>query len=241
MTIYPREIAGRFDPSSLKGQFIVCRNQEFVPDGWEVHDLGGSWWLGLNELPVVRVVDEAGVQTGWLLGTAVDPIECRVLTEEIGQSDLLGRLDYLSGRFVAILPLYGLGKVFLDPAGSLSLVYAPDDSIIASSLMLVPYSSRTRDDDDLIETLGIPERNGVYPFGLTPRRGVRRLLPNFALDITTWEATRCWGRAFDHLDDLSAVAVRSFKSLHRLSTLWLRRACVCADYSRARFPMPGRV
>jgi hypothetical protein len=61
--------------------------------------------------------------------------------------------------------------------------------------MLVPYSEKTQMHRELIEAIG-GEKNGWY-FGLTPRHGIERLLPNHVLDLSTWQPTRHWPAAED--------------------------------------------
>jgi hypothetical protein len=47
-------------------------------------------------------------------------------------------------------------------------------------------------DTDLIKMVGIPDRDGWYPFGLTSKKGVERLIPNHYLDLVTWDSYRHW-------------------------------------------------
>jgi hypothetical protein len=47
-------------------------------------------------------------------------------------------------------------------------------------------------DEELIAILGMPDSGLYYPSGLTPRRGLRRLLPNHFLDLSAWKSIRHW-------------------------------------------------
>jgi hypothetical protein len=71
-------------------------------------------------------------------------------------------------------------------------VYSPAQAIAASSLFLVPYSESTQDDQELLSAFRIPETKAYYAFGLTPRRGVHRLLPNHYLDLQAFVDVRHW-------------------------------------------------
>ncbi len=98
----------------------------------------------------------------------------------------------LGGRFVAIHWAEPEPHVYLDPCGSLAVVFCPGERIVASSPNLVPYTAGTQDNHALIRAIGVPERDGMYRFGLTPRHGIERLLPNHMLDLSSWTASRHW-------------------------------------------------
>jgi hypothetical protein len=117
------------DCNPLHDQFILCRDRGQIPDVWLIHRVG-QWWLGHHpSLPVVRLSDEVGSPLGWLLGWAVDD---RGKLEEADETaavsfataDELEDWIYLhGGRFVAIVVGSPLARVYLDPCGSLSVVY----------------------------------------------------------------------------------------------------------------------
>ena len=76
--------------------------------------------------------------------------------------------------------------VHLDAIGSQPAVYHAESGTVASSPGLID----AEDDAGLVAAFDVVARDGWYPFGLTPKRGVKRLLPNHALDLGTFEARR---------------------------------------------------
>jgi hypothetical protein len=86
-------------------------------------------------------------------------------------------LTDISGRYVAIIAADGLQRVYPDSAGQLGVVFNAEAGLVASSLLL-PAANLADPDDELARPLDLPHRDLFYPFGLTPDRKVRRLLPN---------------------------------------------------------------
>jgi hypothetical protein len=60
--------------------------------------------------------------------------------------------------------------------------------VVASTATL----TSAQEDTDHVEVTGFPHRSTWLPFGLTLRRGVRRLQANHALDLRTWTPRRHW-------------------------------------------------
>jgi len=60
----------------------------------------------------------------------------------------------------------------------------------------------------------MPESGSYYPFGLTPYRHVRRVLPNHYLDLEGWKAVRHWpGKAELTVDYDTDRAVKEIVSI----------------------------
>jgi hypothetical protein len=142
-----------------------------------------------------------GTRLGWLIGYPIDKDGTLIDGGTTMVMDSDGEDFYDSfesflygfgGRFAAVVFGGGGARVYLDPAGSLSAVYSPAHEIVCSTPSLIPYSKGCDDDRDLIQLMQIPERNSIYPFGLTPRQGVERIPPNFFLDLSSWVTTRHW-------------------------------------------------
>lgn len=201
MPVYPYDLGKVFGTDELVGQFIVCKTDDYAPAGWPTRR-HGSWLLAVHPvLPVVDLETPGGAHLGWVMGYPIGP--SGVLTTgkttveldpgEVGFYESFEKLLYESGgRFAAVVFCGAGGRVYLDPAGSLSAVYSRAHEIVCSTPPLIPYSMGCEDDRDLIDVMQIPERNTIYPFGLTPRRGVERILPNFFLDLNSWELERHW-------------------------------------------------
>lgn len=211
MTYYPHQVA--FRTQDLPGQFILTRREDLVPRGWRTVD-HGPWILGYaTPLIWTPVRDPSGAPWGWVLGHAVDaegrylhPEQASDLTapQSAGFDAVMGRL---TGRFLG-LDLSGADPhLHLDPLGTLAAVYAPEDQVVASTSSLIPRSDHTPFLVDRIIATDIPYAEGIYPLGLTPRRGVERVLPNHVLDLGTWRLVRRWPTAMWRRDTDAARVV----------------------------------
>lgn len=164
----------------LAGQFVLGQSETLVPRGWRAHQIG-QWLLAFRpKLPVVQIQSREGAQIGWLLGYAIHPdrgllsaiphvsFDCGVAD---GPDEFERSLYQLGGRFAAVYLASPGARFYLDPCGSLSVIFCREERIAASSPNLVPYSERTPENHGLVRSIGIPEKGGWYPFGLTPPRG----------------------------------------------------------------------
>lgn len=192
----------------LVGQFLLCKRDDAIPDGWTARQQD-AWCLASHPtLPVSDVVGADGLVIGWLVGWPIGPegtlAGSTVKFPIAPNSDSLpsqfeSSLYEYGGRFVAVC-LAGPGRRFyLDPLGSLAAVYCPALGAVASSSELLPRCDGL--EDRIIAELGVPDRDTFYPFGLTSRLGIERLLPNHCLDLATWSVLRHWPK-----DDIPVVA-----------------------------------
>jgi hypothetical protein len=136
------------------------------------------------------------LEVGCLLGEAVlEPGSGEVLqVAESVQSPAFVRslevaIQMSAGKFVAIV-VTPFARVYTGPGAMLGVVFNATERCVASSLLLAATISDP--DKDLREALDIPHQDRVYPFGLTPDRRVRRLLPHHYLDLESFQSTRWW-------------------------------------------------
>jgi hypothetical protein len=185
-----------FDTSLLHGQFRLSRSTAAPRLDWPAHTCRG-WALQTHPtLRVTRLCDEKDDHIGWILGfciTAEGTISPPQITLQAADIAAAGqRLSAsLGGRYVLVLLSSELQRLYVDAAGSLALVYAQDAPIIASTPTLIAGSAYPWD-EELQSALDIARTGLWYPAGLTPKRGVRRLLPNHFLDLTSWTEHRFW-------------------------------------------------
>jgi hypothetical protein len=182
-------------------QFRLCRTPLETKSSWTSQGLN-EWTLQADaNLPVRPIVCAEGTTIGWLLGFPLahagelpSPPDAVTFPGVRGSlpSGFEPWLYSFGGRFIAIAAVPGFERLYLDPCGSLSVVYCPAEAIATSSLFLIPYSESTQDDPELLAAFRIPETNAYYAFGLTPRRGVHRLLPNHYLDLRLFADVRHW-------------------------------------------------
>ena len=186
--------------NNLPHQYILCQNATNVPSTWQTKNYG-NWYLGHDKsLPVGELQDTNSKFIGWLLGYPIDRkgnlINHLKLNIAAESDDLISKFETsiyeLGGRFVAVLLSQTTSRLYLDPIGSLATVYCPQQQIVASTTTLIPYTKKCDDNRELIEQLKITQRDGWYPFGLTPRNGIARLLPNHFLDLRQWQTRRHW-------------------------------------------------
>ena len=218
----PEALSQELNHDVLLRQFVFCKQLNLIPQGWRRESVA-DYWVGIHpELPVstIRFSRESKYK-GYMLGYVIDPFKCEYNKPHIDTSNTIGieeehnyesieaYLDTLSGRFVCLVTNGVSNRIYLDASGSFSMVYAADQKIAAASSMLIPYEQEVDDDSQLIETLSIDEKNGIYPFGLTSRKKVKRLLPNHYLDLDNWKAIRHWPHtSFEIIDDAEQVAAK---------------------------------
>ncbi len=204
-----------FTPDDLVGQFILSKRDGDLPPGWPARQLG-AWRLAVHPtLPVFDIRAQGGAHVGWLLGYPISP-EGRLVDGPVrcpasgGAADFTGQFETWlyahGGRFAAVLLADTLKRVYLDACGLLAAVHCPPQQIVASTPTLIP---RTADcGDAIIPEIQITAKGGWYPFGLTPRRNVERLIPNHYLDLDAWQAVRHWpkGEIEPILDTQTAIA-----------------------------------
>src|SRR5690606_24898945 len=125
----------------LHDQFILQRENDPVPGGWQTQELAG-WQLAAHpNLPVAPLVTRDGVAAGWLLGYAIagDAGQVRGAARRpfaaagVDREQCETWLYRHGGRFAAVLLAGGMAGFYLDPCGSLSAVYVTDGPRLAST------------------------------------------------------------------------------------------------------------
>lgn len=185
----------------LHEQFLLCRDSRRIPEEWSARSIG-EWHLGHHpSLPVVTLLARDRVEVGWLLGYAVDgkgvlldSISVTIPCDrgaEVAVGDLENWVYDHGGRFAVVLLAAAGQRIYLDPCGSLSAVYCPMLECAASTVTAIPHDGDTGELIDLAELVGEPVAS-MYPLDVTPRKNVRRLLPNHFLDLRRWQVVRHW-------------------------------------------------
>jgi hypothetical protein len=190
-----------FGNSRLIGQFVLSADRSESPPGW-LADRIGAWYLGRHpRLPAIRLMDKADQPVGWVLGYPIsedgvllaDGETLRVPAQATASAIAFESFGYsFGGRFALVLLDGRYPRFYLDPFGSLSAVYCAHQRLVASTPNLIPYDDLSRDRVELGHAIGIPHTQGKYPFTMTPRYGVERILPNHCLDLRDWRTIRHW-------------------------------------------------
>jgi hypothetical protein len=203
-TYYPHRHGAA--PSSLVGQFVLGWGDISAPQRWTVLSQRG-WTLALHPaLPSFRVVTTGGENVGWLLGHAVardgkfvgQPIV--VPSQPSGDATCEEIVAGLSGRFLLLMLAGPNPRMYTDAFAMLAAVFARSARMVASTSSLIPVTDSTPYEVAWIMATDVPYTNAMYPLGLTPRRGVERVLPNHYLDLEQWTLVRRWPKgdlAFD--------------------------------------------
>ena len=183
-------------PLQLRGQFVLTRDARYVPSGWPARSAAG-WTLGVApDLPVLDLLAADQRQRLWLIGHPLVGDEGGSdwpawLSGRVGAGELDDALDALGGTWCAVIFDEGGARFRLDAAGTLSAVYSPESFCVASTCTLMPAGAVSDEDTDLLESMW-RSKESFLPFGLTPRRGVKRLLPNHVLDLRSFAPSRDW-------------------------------------------------
>ena len=234
----PSEVFARGLAADLCEQFVLSASLD-VPNGWVARQLG-SWHLAHHPtLPVITLGDPAigdrgGTPVGWVLGYPITP-EGRLLSDGVTLTlagDPADLADELGGRFLIIITHDEHPAIYPDAVGSYSSVYCPSLRIAASTPALIPYESTTTDRHELIEQLGIPWTGGTFPFGMTVRHGVGRLLPNHHLDLRTWTMVRHGPRRRYERGELSVE-----ETAERIATIVRRQIDAIMDHIPCYLPL----
>ena len=186
--------------NDLTGQFVLSRNPDFIPESW-LKKNQSEWILGTHpSLPVADICTEHGTQIGWLLGYPITqngelypqkPAYPVYKTQDPDENRIESELYKMGGRFIAVFITEKFSRLYLDPSGSLGAVYSTRIPLVASTTTLIDQEPHAWN-EALIKAFGIPASDLWYPFGLTARKFVSRLLPNHYLDLNKWKSSRHW-------------------------------------------------
>ena len=169
------------DFSNYRGQFVLSRSRADVPSGWRTAE-GAGWHLAVNDLPIHELVDGERF-LGWCVGHPLSAHPVR-----LDPNNIESFYETFAGAWALVL--VGMGRLLLDPGGQVPVVYDTETEIAASTPTLIPTAQPR--DLQFEHEVGFPERDGWFPFGLTSRPNIRRLLPNHELDLERWTVTRNW-------------------------------------------------
>ncbi len=177
-------------------QFICARTKLSPPDGFRSKTyLDWTIWVSPG-LPVSEIRDGDGRVLGLLLGWFIkdDEFISSDSAIEIAAAPSRSRNPFnsLCGRFVVFCEYDGNPSLLTDAGALFPVVYDQSREIIASSSCMIPEVTAENRDPATIADLDLLTERGWYPFGLTAHAGIRRLLPNRALNLASFAATRTW-------------------------------------------------
>jgi len=193
-------------------QFILCKNQAHIPASWQKRQLG-EWFLGYHpSLPVIEIQSHTEARLGWMLGYPIDEnrelLSQSVVYEQKVESSTPSQFEMwlyrLGGTFIAIFITPQVSRFYLDAGGALPAVYHPESQTVASATTLIDAAEP---DESLVKAMGIPKLSNWYPFGLTSKKSVERLVINHYLDLVSWTSHRHWptGETETNANDYEAI------------------------------------
>lgn len=179
-------------PLDLPHQYAISTNASLLPSEWPQRSMSGVNVATHPALPVIDVRNPEGIPIGYLLGWPVSP-EGVLLEREVVLDGDPTKTVYQHGGMWAFVYLTGAEQhLYMDPSASLGAVCVPSAKMVGSTINLIPETLDTRRNDSLVEHLDVFASNRWYPFGLTPRFGCYRVLPNHRLDLRSWILERHW-------------------------------------------------
>lgn len=209
-------------------QYLLSSNAVSCPPSYRRSDTAGLKLVFDERFRCCELHDVNGALFGTLIGFAYDKQDRRFLGA--GRADLPIEIrdpatferevtPRLAGAFLLVTHDRLPRRIYLDPGGSLPIVFSPEDRIAAASaaLFLDDASYAARFDHGLYDAMIAHEGVGGWISGtLTAHRGVHRLLPNHYLDLESWSAHRYWPRPEDfkswkRFDDAVAVITDSLR------------------------------
>lgn len=185
--------------SFFLGQFMLAQNPKHTIPDWQEHKLA-KWtlWRAKGD-KTKRIMDQNHNHIGWFLGEGVaksgkyinDPF---VLPYDPSNLDSWqnaeAEIEAVAGRYLAILDMPNLQRIYGDPVGDFSAVFNKDERIVASTTLLAltrnviwnPNFDRSRVLD------------GKMHFSLqeTADISLKRTLPNHYLCLDTFTCMRHW-------------------------------------------------
>lgn len=196
-------------------QFVLSRETRSWKEGWQLHTRGSFILQSDPLLPVWNLLDETGEHVGFALGwpiaasaklpSADIQIPFRVTPQVVGRIE-----DFIyefSGRYVFVILADSCRRLYLDPQGSLAVVFDSSRKTAGSTVSVLAL----HDQDHPIWSMptGVfPDNRPMqyFPAGLTPDPSVRRILPNHYLDLDSWQTERHFPKSFREWTPQSEIA-----------------------------------
>jgi len=188
----------------FRHQFRLSRDTQALCDDWLTLRLG-RWVLHhCPDLPRTEILGALGERLAVVLGVAVDG-EGRLLRDHampggVGGIDALERyIEGLAGRFLVIVTGFDVERVYFDPSGGLSAVYAPTEGAVASSLHVLLQREIEPNPD--VSAEAVRRREAQFLLGEAADRHTRRIRANHYLDLASFQMVRHWPRPDASFDE----------------------------------------
>lgn len=194
-------------------QWVIAREPLQPVVAGRTDSFAGLHLASANGLPILRLLDATGVDVGRLIGWVIHGRRFHDAdgTIGLGQGETPEALfRRLAGRFVMLWRRVD-GRLLLreDSSGGLPAVYVPDAGLVGATVSALETLHPLAVDPNIEAIFAFPARRGFLPFGLTPRRGAHRLMPNHVLELDNFEVARVWPDAELHkIDERDETGIR---------------------------------
>jgi len=194
-------VTTRLHTADLHDQFLFSMEPVDAPAGWQTCSAGGWHLIAHPSLPVLTLKLTDGTVAGLALGHIVNA-EGRYVRGEMtlpfagGEApitaDTLEQFIYLhGGRYIFVVQLPGISRIYLDPVGSLAAVWCRERRRIASTTSLLLHDEPTHPLFRRGRREFPASRPSLYfPADLTAVPEIHRVTVNHYLDLRTLEQTR---------------------------------------------------
>ncbi|MGC8202872.1 hypothetical protein ACP2AV_09235 [Aliiroseovarius sp. PTFE2010] len=185
---------------TFRQQYLITRETLDLP-GFSTCKLAGWILYSPPNMARTRIEDETGKHIGYLTGIASLPGGLLGPSHRIpgllsGTPGALDRfhdwLDDLAGRYTILLAVNDETRVYTDPATMHGAVYNRETGRVAASPLLC--LDRPVELNPAFDHRWHEEHGGKYSLFHTRDRAVRRMNPNFYLDLDNFHETRFWPR-----------------------------------------------
>lgn len=175
-------------------QYLLSTTPTSPFEDWRKREFG-PWWLHhAPDLPLIRVEDalgnEIGLLFGWVIFRGCLLADGETLSSQHQCEGVANEYDELAGRFNYLYLFRDEFFLLTDASGLLSPVYSAECQALASTPTLLRQVASLQRDEAVWAAFSEGQSQVWYPFGLTPFSGVRRVLPNHRLSLSSWEVRR---------------------------------------------------
>jgi len=220
-------------------QFLIVKNESLPLAFSQWHKLTLSTESNLYCHPKLKMTKVENENTRIIcLGHIIDPyipshtnkhILDNMLDNSNNFDDFEKFIYRLGGRWILIVSSPHGERIYHDAAG-LKPVFFSEEQVnnisIASQPALLEAIGACKKQEDVLNDFKKYRNSKSWPIGLIPFTGVKQLIPNYYLDLSTRKTIRYWPTSKLKIDDVNGAAKKLSTILHgSIKALTLRNNC----------------
>lgn len=184
------------DFSDFPKQWVIGFEDLPISIAGKVDKFAGLYIAAAEDVPILQMLNSQGIEVGRLIGWVIEGTKLHhadgVIRLASGETPEMIFVR-LAGRFVMLWQSDD-GKLLLreDSAGGLPAIYVPKAGLVGATVTLLDTLYPLSVNLDIEAIFDFPKHHGFLPFGLTPRYGARRVMPNHVLDLGNFGVRRVW-------------------------------------------------